>query len=66
MSALLEHLHAWLGEVYGANGHWRLFLMVFPYFLLLEVPLNLMVLLGTLRWFVRKRSALPLLSLIHI
>ena len=65
MSALLEHLHAWLGEVYGANGHWRLFLMVFPYFLLLEVPLNLMVLLGTLRWFVRKRSALPLHNTWH-
>ena len=59
MDALLAHLDAWLAEIQGPDGHWRLFLMVFPYFLLLEVPLNLLVLLGTLRWFVRQHSALP-------
>lgn len=57
MNALIDHWQAWLGEIQGPNGHWRLFLMVFPYFLLLEVPLNLLVLLGTLRWFARERSA---------
>ncbi len=60
MNALLEHWQTWLNEIQGPNGHWRLFLMVFPYFLLLEVPLNILVLLGTLRWFVRKRSTVPL------
>ena len=59
MDALLAHLDAWLAEIQGPDGHWRLFLMVFPYFLLLEVPLNLLVLLGTLRWFVREHSAVP-------
>ncbi|MFF7709588.1 glycosyltransferase [Pseudomonas sp. NPDC007930] len=62
MQALLDHWNAWLGEIYGPNGHWRLFLMVFPYFLLFEVPMNLLVLLGTLRWFTRTRSAVPLHS----
>ena len=59
MDALLAHLDAWLAEIQGPDGHWRLFLMVFPYFLLLEVPLNLLVLLGTLRWFVREHTAVP-------
>ncbi|MGA4635984.1 glycosyltransferase family 2 protein [Pseudomonas solani] len=59
MDALFEHWQAWVAEIQGPNGHWRLFLMVFPYFLLLEVPFNLLVLLGTLRWFVRRASATP-------
>lgn len=59
MDALLAHLDAWLAEIQGPDGHWRLFLMVFPYFLLLEVPLNLLVLLGTLRWFVREHTTVP-------
>ncbi|HKS12589.1 MAG TPA: glycosyltransferase [Pseudomonas sp.] len=62
MNALLDHWQAWLAEIAGPNGHWQLFMMVFPYFLLLEVPLNLLVLLGTLRWFVRKRSTVPVHS----
>lgn len=44
-------------ELSRADGVSRLFLMVFPYFLLFELPVNVMVLLGVLRWFVRKRSA---------
>ena len=60
MNALMDHWMTWIAEIQGPNGHWRLFLMVFPYFLLLEVPLNLLVLLGTLRWFARKRSVVPL------
>ncbi|UFH50567.1 glycosyltransferase family 2 protein [Pseudomonas sp. KNUC1026] len=59
MQALIEHGHAWLNEIRGPNGDWRLFLMVFPYFLLLEVPMNLLVLVGILRWFTRVRSATP-------
>jgi cellulose synthase/poly-beta-1,6-N-acetylglucosamine synthase-like glycosyltransferase len=59
MQALLEHWQAWLLEIQGPTGHWRLFLMVFPYFLLCEVPFNLLVLLGTLRWFVRRQTSLP-------
>lgn len=59
MLALLDHWQAWLEEIQGPNGHWRLFLMVFPYFLLCEVPLNILVLLGTLRWFIRRTTAIP-------
>ena len=63
MQALLDHWALWINEISGPDGYWRLFLMVFPYFLLMEVPLNLLVLAGTLRWFVRKRSAIPRRSL---
>nr|WP_314488112.1 glycosyltransferase [uncultured Pseudomonas sp.] len=65
MNALAEHWQTWFAEMQGPDGHWRLFLMVFPYFLLLEVPLNLLVLLGTLRWFVRQRSVVPVLTPWH-
>lgn len=63
MQALLEHWQAWLLEIQGPQGEWILLLMVFPYFLLCEVPLNLLVLLGTLRWFIRQRSEVPVQSI---
>lgn len=45
------------------DGLSRLFLMLFPFFLLFELPLNLLVMLGVLRWFARQRSQVPYLSL---
>jgi cellulose synthase/poly-beta-1,6-N-acetylglucosamine synthase-like glycosyltransferase len=45
------------------EGLARLLLMLFPYFLLFELPLNLLVVLGTIRWFVRERSLSPHQSL---
>ena len=45
------------------DGLSRLFLMLFPFFLLFELPLNLLVMLGVLRWFARQRSKVPYTSL---
>ncbi len=41
----------------------RLFLMLFPFFLLFELPLNLLVMLGVLRWYARQRGVVPYNSL---
>lgn len=45
------------------DGLSRLFLMLFPLFLVFELPLNMLVLLGVLRWFTRQRSMVPYQSL---
>lgn len=45
------------------DGLSRLFLMLFPFFLLFELPLNVLVLLGVFRWFARQRSKVPYNSL---
>lgn len=45
------------------DGLSRLFLMLFPFFLVFELPLNLLVMLGVLRWFARQRSKVPYTSL---
>lgn len=54
MDAILQQ---WLGLLVelGKNDGWlRLLVTMLPAFLLLEVPLNLLVLVGVLRWFLRK------------
>lgn len=43
----------------SADGITRVFLMLFPFFLLLELPLNLLVIAGILRWSLRKLSSTP-------
>lgn len=48
-----------LTELGKADGGVRLLVSLLPAFLLLEVPLNLLVLLGVLRWFLRKPFELP-------
>lgn len=63
MSPLLEQLYNALGGLLGPDGLSRLFYMLFPMFLLFEVPLTLMMMLGVLRWFARKRSDVVQLSL---
>ncbi|MCO5401239.1 glycosyltransferase family 2 protein [Ralstonia soli] len=60
MDAVLEVWQSFFRELSGPNGLTRLFLMLFPYFLLFELPFNVMVFLGALRWFVRKRSMVQL------
>ncbi len=54
-----ETLGAFIQELSRNDGTTQLFLMLFPYFLLFELPLNLMVLLGVLRWFTRLGSVAP-------
>ena len=48
-----------LGDIDKPDGLGYLLVMLFPAFLLLEVPLSLVILLGVLRWFVRKPFELP-------
>lgn len=54
--SLLVELVAGLGS---DNGMTRLFLMLFPFFLFLELPLNLLVIAGILRWHLKKLSTTP-------
>lgn len=49
-------MFAGLGDPGGLT---RLFFILFPFFILIELPMNLLVLLGVLRWHLRKLSAVP-------
>lgn len=59
MDAVLLQWQLLLTELGKADGGVRLLVSLLPAFLLLEVPLNLLVLLGVLRWFLRKPFELP-------
>lgn len=59
MDAFIEQWMLLIGEFARSDGFIHAVLMLLPAFLLLEVPLNLMVLLGVLRWFIRKPFELP-------
>ena len=63
MFELIEQWQALLINLASPDGVSQLFLMLFPFFLLFELPLNLLVMLGVLRWFVRQRSMRPQQSL---
>ncbi|MGF6488828.1 glycosyltransferase family 2 protein [Pseudomonas frederiksbergensis] len=63
MSPLMEQLYSMLSSIMGTDGLSRLFYMLFPLFLVFELPLTIMVLLGVLRWFTRRRSSVPKTSL---
>lgn len=54
-----ETLTAFVQELSRNDGMMQLLLMLFPYFLLFELPLNVIVLLGVLRWFTRTYSIPP-------
>ena len=56
----LMELLAGLGNTEGLT---RLFLLLFPFFLLVELPVNLLVLAGILRWYIRGLSTTPSQSL---
>ncbi|MEE9103184.1 MULTISPECIES: glycosyltransferase [Pseudomonas] len=59
MEAFVEQWLLLLGEFARTDGFFQAAFMLLPAFLLLEVPLNLMVLIGVLRWFMRKPFELP-------
>lgn len=63
MSLPFEQVQNILAQLGGQDGLSHLFYMLFPFFLLFELPLNLLVLVGVLRWFVRRRSSVPQRSL---
>lgn len=59
MEDLLAPLVGVLGNLGTSDGITRLFLMLFPFFLLMELPLNLLVVVGILRWYHRKLHSTP-------
>ena len=63
MNPLMEQLYNALGGLVGADGLSRLFYMLFPSFLIFELPMMILVMLGVLRWFARRRSRVPKISL---
>ncbi|MHC8362457.1 glycosyltransferase family 2 protein [Pseudomonas sp. LS2P72] len=63
MSPFLEQLLSALSGLMGPDGLSRVFFMLFPLFLIFELPLMIMVMLGVLRWFARRRSRIPRISL---
>ncbi|MBK5351363.1 glycosyltransferase family 2 protein [Pseudomonas sp. TH41] len=63
MSPLMEQLYNALGGFAGPDGLSRLFYMLFPSFLIFELPMLIMVMLGVLRWFARRRTGVPKVSL---
>ncbi|KAA0974139.1 glycosyltransferase [Pseudomonas sp. ANT_J28] len=62
MSPFLEQLLSALGALMGPDGLSRVFFMLFPLFLIFELPLMIMVMLGVLRWFARRRTRVPKIS----
>jgi cellulose synthase/poly-beta-1,6-N-acetylglucosamine synthase-like glycosyltransferase len=63
MNPLFDQAQELLNQLAGPGGVSQLFFVLFPYFLLLELPFNTLVLLGVLRWFVRRHSYRPQRSL---
>ncbi|MFJ7106375.1 glycosyltransferase [Pseudomonas sp. NPDC098740] len=63
MSPFLEQLLSALSGLMGPDGLSRVFFMLFPLFLIFELPLMIMVMLGVLRWFARRRTRVPRISL---
>ncbi|SDJ40711.1 glycosyltransferase family 2 protein [Pseudomonas indica] len=63
MIGFFEQAQALLVDLSGPDGLSQLFMSLFPFFLLFELPLNVLVLLGVLRWFARRHSRTPQHSL---
>ncbi|KEX94907.1 glycosyltransferase family 2 protein [Pseudomonas umsongensis] len=63
MSPFLEQLLSALSALAGPDGLSRLFYMLFPAFILFELPMIIIVLLGVLRWFTRRRTSVPKISI---
>lgn len=59
METVITPLIGLIGDLGTSNGLTRLFLMLFPFFLLMELPLNLLVVVGILRWYRRKLHSTP-------
>jgi cellulose synthase/poly-beta-1,6-N-acetylglucosamine synthase-like glycosyltransferase len=50
-------------QIQGPDGLWRLFWLFFPFFILVDLPLALIVTTGVFRWWVREHTLIPLKSL---
>ncbi|XOZ33172.1 glycosyltransferase family 2 protein [Halomonadaceae bacterium KBTZ08] len=56
---LQQHLFEILGSLGSVHGVTQLFLWLFPFFLLLELPLNLLIVTGMMRWYTRQLAMTP-------
>ena len=56
----LSELLSGMGNLEGLT---RVLLILFPFFLLIELPVNLLVLTGIFRWYLRRLSVTPSQSL---
>lgn len=56
LQAQMANLIAGIGS---PGGLVSLFLMLFPFFLLAELPLNLLMLTGIIRWYLRQLATMP-------
>ena len=66
MESLMEQaldLPLLLEQLRGEDGLVRLLLQLFPLFLVVELPLTLLVVLGVLRWWIREQTLPPRRSL---
>lgn len=63
MNPLMEQLYTAIGGFAGPDGLSRLFYILFPSFIIFELPMLIIVMLGVLRWFARRRTAVPTISL---
>ena len=50
-------------QIQGPDGLWRLFWLFFPFFILVDLPLALIVTIGVFRWWIREHTLIPLKSL---
>jgi cellulose synthase/poly-beta-1,6-N-acetylglucosamine synthase-like glycosyltransferase len=50
-------------QIQGPDGLWRLFWLFFPFFILVDLPLALIVTTGVFRWWIREHTLIPLKSL---
>jgi poly-beta-1,6-N-acetyl-D-glucosamine synthase len=66
MEASLEqtlNFQSLIEQIQGPGGLVRLFWLFFPFFLLVDLPLALIVTIGVLRWWIREQTLPPLQSL---
>jgi poly-beta-1,6-N-acetyl-D-glucosamine synthase len=50
-------------QIQGPDGLWRLFWLFFPFFILVDLPLALIVTIGVFRWWIREHTLIHLKSL---
>ncbi|MBD8615442.1 glycosyltransferase family 2 protein [Pseudomonas sp. CFBP 13719] len=63
IESIIAYWQSYAHDLGMADGTFRLFLMIFPFFLVFEVPLNVLIILGVGRWFLRMNTLPPKQSL---
>lgn len=63
IESILSYWQSYMADIGMDDGVFRLFLMIFPAFLVFEVPLNGLIIAGVLRYFIRNKTLRPKQSL---